>query len=67
MKRHIKIIPHPKLDSARQLSPMELNKIRFSQKRTILTPAILDKFASQASASDEVRQKSENDNVAIVR
>lgn len=57
MKRQVKIIPHPALDSARKLSPMELNNIKFSQKRTILTPAMLDKLAAKASSADEVKQK----------
>lgn len=39
----IKLLERPKLDSARALTAMELNKIHFANRRTILTPELLAK------------------------
>lgn len=34
----------PKLDDAKELSPAELNNIRFSTKHTVLTPELLEQM-----------------------
>ena len=41
-------ITRPELKSATTLSPMELNRLRFSDKKTLLTPA---RLARKATAS----------------
>lgn len=38
MKRKIKRIPKPDLVSARKLTPLQLNALRFDKRHTILTP-----------------------------
>ncbi len=53
----MKIIPRPELKSAVRLSAMDLNKIRFSSKHTVLTPAMLEKFASRGDVDDKVKRK----------
>ena len=42
MKRIVK----PELTDAKVLSPLELNKYRFSDKHTVLTPDQLEKLAA---------------------
>lgn len=37
----------PEIPSARVLTPLELNKIRFSDKHTVLTPDILEEKTRQ--------------------
>lgn len=46
------IIP-PKLTSATRLMPLELNHIHFSNKRTVLTPAQLERMASAAKTANQ--------------
>lgn len=41
----MKKIPRLKLTDAEKLSALDLNKIHFSDKRTILTPETLEKIA----------------------
>lgn len=38
-----KRIPHPDLKDARQLGPMDLNAIKFTDKHTLLTPEVLER------------------------
>ncbi|MCM1521543.1 MAG: hypothetical protein NC039_02690 [Muribaculaceae bacterium] len=44
MKKPEKITP-PAIEGAVTLSSLDLNKMRFSEKRTILTPELLEKMA----------------------
>lgn len=37
-----KIIPHPDLPNAKKLSILELNNVRFTGKRTVITPEKLE-------------------------
>lgn len=46
------IIP-PKLTSATRLTPLELNHIHFSNKRTVLTPAQLERIASASKTANQ--------------
>lgn len=39
---HPKQIARPKLKDARNLSPMELNSLKFCDRRTVLTPKLLE-------------------------
>ncbi|MCM1505148.1 MAG: hypothetical protein NC127_08120 [Muribaculum sp.] len=50
--KKVKTISRPVLESAKQLSPTELNKIRFSAKRTVLTPERLEKMRSSTISDD---------------
>ena len=43
--KQIKQIPHPELDSARRLKPLEMNNIRCMREHTVLTPEQLDRIA----------------------
>ncbi len=43
--KQIKQIPHPELDSARRLKPLEMNNIRCMREHTVLTPEQLDRLA----------------------
>ncbi|MCM1332198.1 MAG: hypothetical protein NC248_06280 [Bacteroides sp.] len=45
----MKKIRKPAVDGAVKLSAVELNKIHFSEKRTILTPELLEKLAESKS------------------
>ena len=45
----VKTISKVNLPGARKLSPLEMNGIHFSPKRTILTPEQLEKLASAGS------------------
>lgn len=42
-------ITRPELKSATTLSPMELNRLRFSDKKTLLTPERLERMATTIS------------------
>ena len=42
----MKKITRPQLPDAVKLTPRELNDMRFSQKRTVLTPEQLEKLAT---------------------
>lgn len=42
-------ITRPELKSATTLSPMELNRLRFSDKKTLLTPERLERMATATS------------------
>lgn len=48
-----RIIKHPTLKSATTLTPKELNAIRFSPHRTLLTPDQLEKLKSDPSETDK--------------
>lgn len=41
-----KSIARPELKSAREMSAAELNKVRLSEKRTLLTPERLERIAA---------------------
>lgn len=45
----MKTISKPSLQSARSLTPPEMNRIHFSAQRTVLTPRLLARIASQTS------------------
>lgn len=45
----MKTISKPSLQSARSLSAPEMNRIHFSAQRTVLTPRLLARIASQTS------------------
>lgn len=47
----VKQIPHPTLQSAHRLTPMEMNGIRCQRKHTILTPEQLDRIAKSNQKS----------------
>lgn len=47
----MKTISKPSLQSARSLSAPEMNRIHFSAQRTVLTPQLLARIASQTSAA----------------
>ncbi len=47
MKR-IKQIPHPQLSGARPLSPLELNRIAYEERHSVLTPQRLESMAGRA-------------------
>ena len=49
MKRIVK----PELTDAKELSPLELNKYRFSDKHTVLTPDQLEKLAASDADVEE--------------
>ncbi len=49
--KKVKTISRPDLKSASELPPTELNKIRFSAKRTVLTPERLEKMRSSEEES----------------
>lgn len=49
MKRPLQIAP-PELKSARRLSPMELNGVKFTDRHTLLTPELLEKMKSGPAA-----------------
>lgn len=46
MNKIVKSIPKSEIKNAVKLSALELNKIYLSDKRTILTPEILEKLGS---------------------
>lgn len=41
----VKSIPHPELKNAEVLSPLQLNKLPYRKKHTLLTPDRLEKMA----------------------
>ena len=45
----MKTISKPSLQSARSLTAPEMNRIHFSAQRTVLTPRLLARIASQTS------------------
>lgn len=45
----MKTISKPSLQSARSLTAPEMNRIHFSAQRTVLTPQLLARIASQTS------------------
>ncbi len=47
----MKTISKPSLQSARSLTAPEMNRIHFSAQRTVLTPRLLARIASQTSAA----------------
>jgi hypothetical protein len=47
----MKTISKPSLQSARSLTAPEMNRIHFSAQRTVLTPQLLARIASQTSAA----------------
>lgn len=47
----MKTISKPSLQSARSLTAPEMNRIHFSAQRTVLTPRLLARIASQSSAA----------------
>lgn len=47
----MKTISKPSLQSARSLTPPEMNHIHFSAQRTVLTPQLLARIASQTSTA----------------
>ncbi len=47
----MKTISKPTLQSARSLTPPEMNHIHFSAQRTVLTPQLLARIASQTSTA----------------
>lgn len=49
----MKKIPHVEIKDAVKLSAMDLNKIRFSEKRTVLTPDVLEKIASRRGDTEK--------------
>lgn len=51
MKRIVK----PELTDAKVLSPLELNKYRFSDKHTVLTPDQLEKLAASDADVEECK------------
>lgn len=49
----IKTIPRPSIEGARRLGPLDLNRYHFSDKRTVLTPQLLESMARrQATKAD---------------
>ena len=51
MKKPVNI-PHPDLKSAVRLNAAELNRIRFGNKHTVLTPEQLEHLAAVASSGN---------------
>lgn len=49
MKR-VKQIPHPEFQSARKLTPLEMNGLRCHKQHTVLTPEQLENISSGASS-----------------
>lgn len=58
----MKTISKPSLQSARSLSAPEMNRIHFSAQRTVLTPQLLARIASQTSAA----KKAANVNTPLI-
>ncbi|MDE5805861.1 MAG: hypothetical protein K2H58_06330 [Paramuribaculum sp.] len=48
MMKRIKQISRPQLSSARRLSPLELNRIAYEERHSVLTPAQLEAMAAEA-------------------
>ena len=49
----MKLIHRPTLESAHELSALELNNYHFSDKHTVLTPELLEKMAASAQRKKE--------------
>lgn len=52
MKRP-KTIPRPEFAASEKLSPLELNKIHFGDRHTVLTPERLGRMSARASSSGD--------------
>ncbi|MCM1318966.1 MAG: hypothetical protein NC217_01120 [Muribaculaceae bacterium] len=44
-KKEPKKIPHPELQSAKRLTPLQLNAMRWDNKHTVLTPEIIRQYS----------------------
>lgn len=60
----MKRIHRPTLETARELSALELNNYRFSGKHTVLTPELLEKMAASAQRK-KVTSAVGNDNDTV--
>lgn len=49
----MKKIERADIKNAVKLSAMDLNKIHFSDRRTVLTPEVLEKLASSRAAAEK--------------